>query len=525
MSAFDPVRIELFRNLLAGLAEEMGAALQRSSFSANIKERRDFSCALFDAAGRMVAQGENIPVHLGSMPASVLAALTLVRPGPGEMVLLNDPYHGGTHLPDLTLVAPFFGDGDKEASFFLANRAHHSDVGGMSAGSMPLAREIFQEGLVIPPVRLVRDGAMDPDILRLVLANVRTPAEREGDLEAQVAACRLGQRRVGEMARRYGLAELGERAAELIAYAERMMRRTIEGIPDGDYRFEDHLDGDGETEEPVPIRVAVRIRGAAAEVDFAGSSSQRPGCVNAVASITRSAVYYVFRCLAEDRIPSNHGCFEPIRVLVPRGSVLDALPPAAVAGGNVETSQRVVDVVLGALASALPGRIPAASQGSMNNLAFGGSLPEGGGPFAYYETTGGGAGAGPNGPGLGGVHTHMTNSLNTPVEALEHSYPILIRRYELRTGSGGSGRHRGGDGIVREVEFRAPAEVTLLTERRGGGPWGLHGGAAGAAGRNRLSSGGRVEELPAKHRRMVRAGDRLTLETPGGGGWGEAEDK
>lgn len=527
MSRYDPVQVELFQNLLAGVAEEMGASLQRSAYSPNIKERRDFSCALFDSGGRMVAQGENIPVHLGSMPASVAAALGECRPGRGDMVLLNDPFHGGTHLPDITLVAPVYPPGappGEPAPFYVANRAHHADVGGMRAGSMSLATEIVQEGLVIPPVRLVRDGEVDGELLSVILANVRTPEERRGDLEAQIAACRRGGRRLEDLAARYGLRVLRDRAEDLIAYAETMMRATIASLPDGDYAFEDRLDGDGTREGSVVLRASVRIAGEEASVDFTGTSAQVRGCVNAVASITCSAVYYVFRCLAGDRIPSNHGCYVPIRVTIPPGSLLDARPPAAVAGGNVETSQRVVDVVLGALARALPGRIPAASQGTMNNLAFGGIDPSSRRAFAYYETVGGGCGGGPSGPGLGGVHSHMTNSLNTPVEALEHQYPVRVRRYALRQGSGGRGRHPGGEGIVRELEFLGETQISLLSDRRESCPWGLEGGDPGSPGVNllRRGAGGTAERLPGKCHRQLGPGDVLTIETPGGGGWGAA---
>jgi N-methylhydantoinase B len=523
VTAYDPVQVELFGNLLSGVAEEMGVALQRSAFSANIKERRDFSCALFDARGRMVAQAENIPVHLGSMPASVAAAVEEAPPGPGEMVLLNDPFHGGTHLPDLTLVAPFLPAGHGEPAFYVANRAHHADVGGMSPGSMPLAREIFQEGLVIPPVRLVRGDHLDPEILRLLLANVRTPDERRGDLAAQVAACRMGVRRLQDLGCRYGIDVLQARAADAMAYAESMMRATLEAIPQGEYAFEDRLDDDGGGGPAAVLRVRVSIRGDRATVDFTGSAEQVRGCLNAVGSITRSAVYYVFRCLAGDRIPSNHGCFAPLEVILPTPSILDAVSPAAVAGGNVETSQRVVDVLFGALAEALPDRIPAASQGTMNNLAFGGNLP-GGERFAYYETVAGGCGGGPRGPGAPGMHSHMTNSRNTPVEALEHALPVRVRRYGIRRGSGGAGAHPGGDGLVRELEFLSPAEVTLLGERRKLPPWGLRGGGPGRPGRNRLlRRDGPVEDLPGKCVLSVAAGDRIRVETPGAGGWGELD--
>jgi len=527
VSSYDPVQLELFRSLLCGVADEMGASLQRSAFSANIKERKDFSCALFDAAGRMVAQGENIPVHLGSMPASVAAALEECAPRQGDMILLNDPFHGGTHLPDITLVAPCYlpgrAPGDPPA-FFVANRAHHSDVGGMRAGSMPLATEIYQEGLVIPPVRLVRGGRVERDLLRMVLANVRTPEEREGDLEAQIAACRLGQRRVAELAQRYGAEVMQERGQDLMAYAERMMRASLQALPDGVFSFEDALDDDGAGGGPVVLKVTIIIQGEEARVDFGGSAAQVRGCVNAVASITRSAVYYAFRCLAGDRIPSNHGCYAPLEVLVPAGSVLDARSPAAVAGGNVETSQRVVDVVLGALAAAAPERIPAASQGTMNNLALGGIRPADGSAFAYYETLGGGCGAGPEGPGISGTHSHMTNSLNTPVEALENQFPLRVRRYSLRSGSGGTGLHRGGNGLIRELEFLTHTQLSILSDRRKRAPWGLAGGGDGLSGANRARQGGAERVLPGKCELTLESGDTVTLETPGGGGWGVDED-
>jgi len=519
-AAYDPARLEIFHNLFASIAEEMGAALQRSAYSPNIKERRDFSCALFDAEGRLIAQGDHMPVHLGSMPASVRAVLADLPLAPGEMGLLNDPFRGGTHLPDLTLVHPFYvggKEGDPPA-FYLANRAHHSDVGGMSPGSMPLATEIFQEGLRLPPVKFLKGGEPDPDITRLILANVRTPQERLGDLMAQVAANRVGERRLLALIERHGPAEVTNYARQLVAYAARLMAETIAGIPDGEYAFADHLDDDGITGEPVRIAAKVGIRSGRAVVDFTGSSPQVAGPVNAVEAITRSAVLYVFRCLLPEGSPANDGCYEPLEIIAPEGSVVNARPPASVAGGNVETSQRIVDALFGALAQALPGRIPAASSGTMNNLTIGGIDPRTGSPYAYYETIAGGMGARPDADGLSGVHTHMTNSLNTPVEALERAMPLLVRRYTLRRGSGGGGRHRGGDGIVREYHFLAPAEVTLLADRRATAPWGLAGGGAGAPGADRLT--GSSSALPGKFRRRVAAGDTLTIETPGGGGWG-----
>lgn len=518
-----PILVEVFRNLFASVCDEMGAALQRSAYSPNIKERRDFSCALFDGNGRLVAQGDHMPVHLGSMPASVRAALEARPPGPGDVVALNDPFHGGTHLPDLTLVAPF-GDRDGRPLFYVANRAHHSDVGGISPGSMPLSTEIYQEGIRVPPVRLVRNGVADEDLTALLLANVRTPRERVGDLDAQKAALEVGARRLRQMCEKYGEREVSSRAAELIAYAERGTRALLTSIPDGAFTFEDALDDDGFGSGPLVIKVRIDVRGDHAVVDFTGTAAQTVGPVNAVEAITRSAVLYTFRCLLPSEVPANDGCYAPLEIIVPERTIVNARPPAAVAAGNVETSQRIVDVLFGALARALPDRIPAASSGTMNNVTFGGADPRTGAPYAYYETLGGGMGATPKAPGLSGVHTHMTNSLNTPVEAIEHELPVVIRRYGLRRGSGGSGARRGGDGIVREYEFLAPAEATLLSERRVRAPWGSHGGGEGARGEDSiLRSDGRVEKMPGKFRVHLAGGDVLVIRTPGGGGWGMNE--
>ena len=517
----DPVALEVFHNLFASIAEEMGAALQRSAYSPNIKERRDFSCALFDADGLLIAQGDHMPVHLGSMPASVRAVLDDLPLSRGAMGLLNDPFRGGTHLPDLTLVSPLFIGRDSAPAFYLANRAHHSDVGGMSPGSMPLATEIFQEGLRLPPVRFLKDGVPDPDILRLILANVRTPKERVGDLMAQVAANRVGERRLAALVARHGRREVTSRASGLIDYAARLMEEMIRGIPDGTYAFEDHLDDDGVSTTPVRIAVRLTIDGSRAVIDFSESDPQVEGPVNAVEAITRSAVLYVFRCLLPAGAPANDGCYRPLEIIAPEGTIVNARPPASVAGGNVETSQRIVDVVFGALARALPDRIPAASSGTMNNLTLGGMDPRTGEAFAYYETIAGGMGARPGSDGLSGVHTHMTNSLNTPVEALERALPVMMTRYSLRPGSGGEGLRRGGDGIIRAMRFLAPAEVTLLADRRTIGPYGARGGAAGACGSATLHHGESSETMPGKFRRRVDAGDTLTIETPGGGGWGK----
>jgi N-methylhydantoinase B len=494
----------------------------RTAFSPNIKERRDFSCALFDRSGEMLAQAAHIPVHLGSMPLAVAAALERADLAPGDMLLLNDPYRGGTHLPDITLVTPVYLDDDRP-TFFLANRAHHADVGGMSAGSMPLSTEIFQEGLRIPPVKIVRGGEIDPELLALLLANVRTPVEREGDLSAQIAANRTGERRLREIVGQYGLADVEHYGAALLDYGEQLMAAVISGIPDGNYNFEDVLDDDGAGTEAIPIRCKITVRGGRATVDFTESAPQVAGCLNAVRAITLSAVFYVFRLLAPEEIPNNAGCLRPIEVLTRPGTVVDCTFPAAVAGGNVETSQRLVDVLLGALAHALPERIPAASAGTMNNLTIGGTDPRSGELFTYYETIAGGAGGGPAGDGASGVQTHMTNTLNTPVEALEHSYPLRVRHYELREGSGGVGRQRGGDGVIREIELLGAARLTLISERRVSAPYGLQGGGAGQQGRNQLIRDGAVTELPAKVTVEARAGDRLRIETPGGGGWGKPD--
>ncbi|OGD21626.1 MAG: hypothetical protein A2W03_16935 [Candidatus Aminicenantes bacterium RBG_16_63_16] len=517
----DPVELEIFKSLFVSIAEEMGVTLCRSSFSPNIKERRDFSCAVFDAAGRTVAQGDHLPVHLGAMPLSVLSAIENEAFEPGDTVILNDPFRGGTHLPDITLVTPVFVKGKGRPAYFAANRAHHSDVGGGSPGSMALATEIFQEGLIIPPVKLVRRGRIDRDILDLILANVRTPREREGDLTAQLAANRIGERRLLEVTGKYGRGRIAAYMRHLQDYSEKIMRSAIRAIPDGDYRFCDFLDDDGISGKPIRIQAAIRVRGSGVEVDFAGSDPQVRGSVNANYAITLSAVMYVFRSIIPGEVPCNSGLMRPIRVVAPERSVVNAQAPAAVAGGNVETSQRITDVLLGALARAIPARIPAASSGTMNNLSLGGVDPGTGKPFAYYETIGGGMGASPERDGLDGVHTHMTNTRNTPVEALEHYLPVRVRRYSLRKESGGRGAFRGGEGIVKEFEFLAPAQVNILSERRRFPPYGLAGGKPGRRGRNTLVRGGRRKIIPGKASFQVKAGDRVIIETPGGGGYGK----
>ncbi|HYX69978.1 MAG TPA: hydantoinase B/oxoprolinase family protein [Terriglobales bacterium] len=537
----DPIELEIFKNIFHSIAEEMGAALRRTAFSPNIKERRDYSCAVFDAAGEVIAMGDHMPVHLGSMPMSVRAAIERLRLEPGDVAMLNDPFCGGTHLPDITLVAPvFLAHRAKAPDFFVASRAHHADVGGAYAGSMGLCREIYQEGVRIPPVKLMRAGKMAPDVLALLLNNVRTPREREGDLGAQIAACHTGSVRLAEVVARYGLERVRRAARELLDYSEEMMRAFLADVPRGTFRAEDFLDDDGVSAKPVRIAAAITFHRAAGRhrdsrrdggatavtVDFTGSDPQVEGSVNAVEAITYSACFYVFRCLLAEEVPATAGLMRPIRVIAPEGTVVNARPPAAVAGGNVETSQRIVDVLLQALAQALPARILAGSSGTMNNLTIGGTDPRTGEPFAYYETVAGGLGARPTKPGVSGIHTHMTNSLNTPAEALEYAYPFRVRRYSLRPRSGGAGKQRGGDGIVREVEVLADSEVTLLADRRKRGPRGLAGGKDGAPGRTVvLRHDGRQEVLPSKASTRLKRGERVRVESPGGGGWGKARRK
>jgi N-methylhydantoinase B len=516
----NPVQLEIFKSLFHSIAEEMGATLKRTAFSPNIKERRDYSCAVFDRDGNMVSQGDHMPVHLGSMPLSVKAAIENRKIGPGDMVILNDPYAGGTHLPDITLVSGVF-DG-KVLRFYVASRAHHSDVGGMSPGSMPVAEEIYQEGLRIPPVHLMSSGVMNKDVLDLILLNVRTPAEREGDLSAMIAANRTGELRLIESIQRYGWVQVQRYVHEILNYSERMTRNAIRSIPDGTYTAEDFLDDDGVGETPIRIAVKIRIQGDKATIDFSESDTQAAGSINAVFAITASAVFYVFRTLVDLPIPSNAGGMRPLQIIAPQGTVVNARPPAAVCGGNVETSQRIVDVLYKCLARALPDRIPSASQGTMNNVTFGGMDPRTREPFAYYETVCGGMGARPGMNGISGVHTHMTNSMNTPVEAFEHDYPVRIVRYGLRRGSGGSGRHNGGDGVVREIQFLTRAQLTVLSDRRKMAPYGLQGGRPGLPGRNRIvRRKGASENLSSKCTVWVEPGDILSVETPGGGGWGK----
>jgi len=510
------VDLEVFRNLFVSIADEMGVVLRKTAFSANIKERRDYSCAVYDSAGRTIAMGDHMPVHLGAMPLSVEHALKVFQLEPGDTVILNDPFRGGTHLPDITAVSGVFTKKNRRADFYVASRAHHADVGGMSPGSMPLAREIYQEGIRIPPVLLMRRGEIQRDVMEIVLANVRTPEEREGDLLAQVMSNRRGEDRLLDIVARYGLHRVQRSARDLQDYSERVTQAMLRRIPAGEYFFEDFLDNDGVTDDPVRIAVTLRIAGGKAEVDFTGSSPQVAGSVNANYAIAVSAAMYCFRCLIDAAIPYNAGLLRPIRVVAPERSVVNAGLPAAMAAGNVETSQRITDVILGALSQALPERIPAASAGTMSNLSFGGWDTRRNRPFAYYETIAGGMGASARGPGRSATHTHMTNSWNTPIEAFEHEYPVRVRSYRIRSGSGGSGGHTGGDGIVRELEFLDAADVTILADRHTQGPYGLGGGGRGAAWKATLDD----RPIAAKTRLAVKPRQRLRIETPGGGGYG-----
>ncbi len=539
----DPADLAFFGNLFTSIAEEMGASLVRSAYSPNIKERRDCSCAVFDSSGRLVAQAAHIPVHLGAMPASVRAALAAFsRLEDGDAVLLNDPFAGGTHLPDLTIVTPVFAKSrglepartSKSRCFgpstrpcaYLATRAHHADVGGMTPGSLPLSREIYQEGLRLPPLKLREAGRLNQAVVDLLRANSRTPLEREGDLRAQLAAHDVGAVRMTEVVERYGLLLMREQMAGLIDYGERLMGALISRIPNGVYTFQDSLDDDGMGSGPIRIRVRLTIRGRRATVDFVGSDPACAGNLNAVEAITCSAVCYCFLSLlvtttaGQIEPPLNAGCFAPIRVIAPEGTIVNATPPHAVACGNLETSQRIVDVVFGALAQAMPEVVPAASQGTMNNLTLGGIDPATGEPFAYYETIAGGMGARPGADGVDGVQVHMTNTLNTPIEALEFSYPMRIERYEIVSGTGGKGRFRGGNGLRRDMRILCDATGTLMTDRRTQPPYGLAGGEPGKVGKNFLIRDGKRRALAGKVQLELKEGDVLSVQTPGGGGWG-----
>jgi len=530
----DAVELRLYAQLLDAVCEEMGSVLQRSAYSPNIKERRDFSTALFDAAGNLAAQGHNIPVHLGSMYSSVQAVLAHCADKrqplqPGDVLLLNNPYQGGTHLPDLTLVAAFNLPGTATPLFYLANRAHHADIGGATGGGLGLATELLQEGLVIPPVHLVRAGLIQDDVLSILLANNRTPQERLGDLSAQLAALRRGEQRLGELLDGQQPADKlqsvwAARLEDLYRYSGQAVQELIQHLPAQEVRQRECLEVPDAARGMGPmLRLRLRREAEVLTFDFSASDPQHPGPFNAVRAITLSAVFYCLRCLLPAELPTNQGLLRSIQVITRPGTVVDAIPPAAVAAANVETSQRLVDLVLGALRKLLPQRIPAASQGSMNNVVFSGldcRLDRSGQPFTYYETIGGGHGAGPASAGLSARHSHMTNTLNTPIEALEHAYPLRVVRYGVRRNSGGGGNHRGGDGLIREYELLCAASASLLSQNRSQGPAGAQSGSAGAAGRNRLLRRGAQQELAGSASLELKPGDRLCVETPGGGGWG-----
>jgi N-methylhydantoinase B len=524
----DPVTLEVIRNACAAISEEMNANLIRTGYSPNIKERRDCSCAIFDADGDMISQAENMPVHLGAMPFSVAAALERYPPetlSPGDAVLVNDPFHGGAHLPDLTLVSPIYS-GD-ELVAFAANRAHHADVGGSTAGSVAAdSTEIYQEGIRIPPVKLFDGGELVEDVMDLVLANVRTPDERRGDLRAQQAANETARDRLRGLVESYGLETLTAAIAEMQDYAERRMRTELEALSDGTYEFADVLDDDGQGAEDVRIEAAVTIDGDSIAVDFDGTADQTAGAVNAVFAVTASATYYAVRCLTDPDIPPNEGAYRPIGIDAPEGTVVNAVPPAAVVGGNLEVSQRVTDVILGALAEVAPDRAIAAGQGTMNNVTFGGTDPRSGAPYAFYETQGGGFGGRSSGDGMDGVHVHMSNTMNTPAEVLQTAYPLSVERYEYRPDTGGPGEYRGGLGLRRDIRVRDhEARFSLLAERRERAPYGIEGGEEGGTGDDKLLRDGEERDVDAKSTHTLDDGDVVSIRTPGGGGYGDPSDR
>lgn len=514
--------MEVFSQALAQVAEEMGVVLGRSGRSPNIKERRDYSCALFSARGELLAQAAHIPVHLGSLPLSLEHLLRWLKvrgqePGEGDVYVWNDPFSGGTHLPDITMAAPYFHRG-RLVGFGMV-RAHHSDVGGRTPGSMPVGEEIYQEGLVIPISRYAENGRVREEVEEFILANTRTPEERMGDLRAQMGSLMVGARRFQTLVEEWG-EDFDAMADALLDYAERLTRKVLAEL-EGEYEFVDHLDDDGKGTVDININVKLRFNEGSMEVDFRDTYPEVEGPLNCPPAVTYSAVYYVLRCLHPPHAPFNHGSLRRVRVILPEGSLVNASRPRAVAGGNVETSQRIVDTLLGALHKALPDRVPAASYGTMTNFSFGGKSPR---PYAYYETIAGGCGARPGKDGLHATHNHMTNTMNTPVEALEFYYPVRVLEYSIRDGSGGRGRFRGGDGVRRKFLFLETASVSLLADRRRRGPYGLAGGEPGKPGEDFLiRRDGTRTRLPSKTEIKVFPGDVVELNTPGGGGWGDTE--
>lgn len=507
----DPIELSLFASRIQAICDEMGAVLRYAAFSPNIRDRLDFSCALFDATGQLCAQAAHIPVHLGSMAYAMADIVDHCDWRPGDMIILNDPFLGGTHLPDVTVIAPVFNDATTPIAF-VANRAHHADIGASSPGSMPLASELEQEGVLLSPQHLMRAGQIVDSTFTPLLDALNNPRQAEADFRAQISANHTGHARLVHMLEQMGASAFKQALAALNDYAETLARRGLAALPDGQYTFTDLMDDDGLGHQDIRISAALHIADGCVEIDFSGTTSQVTGNINCPLSVTAAAVYYCLYCLMPAQTPACAGSFRPIRFTAPAGSVINARAPAAVAAGNVETSSRIVDVILGALAQADSDRLPAASQGTMNNIAMGGI------GWDYYETAGGGMGAGRDGGGLDGVQSHMTNTLNTPIEVVEMQYPLRISRYALRDETGGNGRRRGGNGLLREYVFLADTSVTLLTERRHHAPWGLMGGAAGHCGENRFND----QLQPAKCQLSARYGDRLLVATPGGGGWGQA---
>lgn len=512
----NPVELSIFSARISAVCDEMGAVLQRTAFSPNIRDRLDFSCAVFDAQGGLCAQAAHIPVHLGSMAYAMADIVSALQWHDGDMVVVNDPYLGGTHLPDVTLIAPVFVDGMLQG--FVANRAHHADIGAHTPGSMPISRTLEEEGIVIAPSYLIQQGRLNQALLDEILGATRNRRIGAGDFAAQISANKTGVQRLAKLIHQCGTADYQSGLVAVNDYGERLARSTLAEIPAGVYAFEDVMDDDGLGHEHLLIKLHLSVDAHGITADFTGSAEQVPGNINCPLPVVAAAVYYVFRCLMPAQTPACAGSFRPIRIVAPEGSLLNARRPAAVAAGNVETSTRIVDVVMGALAQAIPQAIPAASHGSMNNLAMGGEL--GTETWDYYETMGGGMGAGPCSAGPSGVQTHMTNTRNTPIEVMESHYPLRIHRYALRVRSGGIGLHRGGDGLEREIEFLAPATVTLLSERRLHAPWGLAGGSNAEPGVNRLNSA----VLPGKTSLPVQPGDRLSIASAGGGGWGRSPE-
>lgn len=530
-ASVDAVTLEVIRNACTAISEEMNANLIRTGYSPNIKERRDCSCAIFDADGDMISQAENMPVHLGAMPFSVAAALDRYPPealSPGDAIMVNDPFQGGAHLPDLTLVTPVFAKTDDETIIaFAANRAHHADVGGSTAGSVAAdSTEIYQEGIRIPPVKLFEDGEVVDDVMDLILANVRTPEERRGDLRAQQAANETARERLRDLAEKYGIERLSGSISDIQDYSERRMQSEISQLPDGTYEFADVLDNDGQGNDTIPIEASVTIDGGEITVDFDGTADQTAGAVNAVFAVTASATYYAVRCVTDPDIPPNEGAYRPVEIEAPEGTVVNASPPAAVVGGNLEVSQRVTDVILGALAEVAPKRAIGACQGTMNNVTFGGKDPRNDTPYAFYETQGGGFGGRSSGDGMDGVHVHMSNTMNTPAEVLQTAYPLSVERYEYRPDTGGAGEYRGGLGLRRDIRVRDhEASFSLLAERRTNAPYGINGGSDGTVGDDKLLRNGDERDIDAKSTHTLTADDVVSIRTPGGGGFGDPDDR